>query len=180
MNLVLVGYRGTGKTAVAAELAARRGLAVVHLDAEIERRAGKRIPQIVADAGWPAFRDLEQEVVRTFAARDGLVLDCGGGVVEREANFAVLRQAGPVIWLTASVDTIVRRIAGDGQRPSLTGTKSFTEEVAEVLARRTPLYQRLAHYVVDTDARTIDAVVAEIERLLDEAERPDCFPGALP
>ena len=76
--------------------------------------------------------------------------------------------------------TIVRRIAGDGQRPSLTGTKSFTEEVAEVLARRTPLYQRLAHYVVDTDARTIDAVVAEIERLLDEAERPDCFPGALP
>ena len=92
------------------------------------------IPRIVAEVGWPGFRDLEEEVVRTFATRDGLVLDCGGGVVEREANFAVLRRAGPVIWLTASVATIVQRIAGDSQRPSLTGTKSFTDEVAEVLA----------------------------------------------
>jgi shikimate kinase len=166
MNLVLVGYRGTGKTAVAALLAARRGLEIVHLDAEIERRAGKPIPQIVADVGWPGFRDLEEEVVRAFAARDGLVLDCGGGVVEREANFAVLRRAGPVIWLKASVATIVARIAHDRQRPSLTGTKSFTDEVAEVLERRTPLYQRIAHGAVETDFRTLEEVVAEIERLL--------------
>ena len=126
------------------------------------------IPQIVAEVGWPGFRDLEEEIVRTFAARDGLVLDCGGGVVEREANFAVLRRAGPVIWLKASVATIVRRIAGDSQRPSLTGTKSFTDEVAEVLERRTPLYQRIAHYEVDTDSRTVAEVAAEIERLLND------------
>lgn len=170
MNLVLVGYRGAGKTAVAALLASRRGLEVVHLDAEIERRAGKPIPQIVADVGWPGFRDLEEEVVRALAARDGLLLDCGGGVVEREANFAVLRRAGPVIWLKASGATIVERIAGDNQRPSLTGTKSFTEEVAEVLERRTPLYQRIAHYEVDTDSRTVAEVAAEIERLLGRPE----------
>jgi len=168
MNLVLVGYRGTGKTAVAALLAARRGLEVAHLDAEIERRAGKPIPQIVADVGWPGFRDLEEEIVRTFAARDGFVLDCGGGVVEREANFAVLRRAGPVIWLTASVATIVARIASDSQRPSLTGAKSFTDEVAEVLERRTPLYQRISHYAVATDSRTVEEVVAEIERRLND------------
>ncbi len=168
MNLVLVGYRGTGKTAVAALLAARRGLEVVHVDAEIERRAGQPIPQIVAEVGWPGFRDLEEDIVRTFATRDGLVLDCGGGVVEREANFAVLRRAGPVIWLKASVATIVQRIAGDSQRPSLTGTKSFTDEVAEVLARRTPLYQRISHSEVDTDSRTVAEVAAEIERLLND------------
>ena len=168
MNLVLVGYRGTGKTAVAALLAARRGLEVVHVDAEIERRAGQPIPQIVAEVGWPGFRDLEEEIVRTFATRDGLVLDCGGGVVEREANFAVLRRAGPVIWLKASVATIVQRIAGDSQRPSLTGTKSFTDEVAEVLERRTPLYQRISHSEVDTDSRTVAEVAAEIERLLND------------
>ena len=166
MNLVLVGYRGTGKSAVASLLAQHFGLRVVHLDAEIERRAGKRIPEIVAAAGWPGFRDLEEEIVRTFAAQDGLVLDCGGGVIEREANFEVLRSAGPVIWLKASTDTIVQRIAGDDQRPSLTGSKSFTDEVAEVLERRTPLYQRISHYQVDTDPLAVEDVAAEIERLL--------------
>jgi shikimate kinase len=168
MNIVLVGYRGTGKTAAASLLGARRGWPVVHLDAEIVRRAGRSIPDIVADVGWPGFRDLEEEVVRSCARGDSCVLDCGGGVVEREANVPILRGTGPVVWLRASVATIVRRIADDSQRPSLTGAKSFTDEVAQVLARRTPLYQRIAHCHVDTDARTIEEVVAEIEQLLSD------------
>jgi shikimate kinase len=167
MNLVLIGYRGTGKSSVAAQLAPRLGLDVVHLDAEIERRAGRSIPAIVAELGWPGFRDLEEAVVRDGAARQGVILDCGGGVVEREANFDVLRRCGPVVWLRASVAVIVQRIAGDSQRPSLTGTQSFTDEVAEVLARRTPLYQRLAHYEVDTDRRSIDQITQDIVRMLD-------------
>ncbi|MHB8973335.1 MAG: shikimate kinase [Pirellulaceae bacterium] len=170
MNIVLVGYRGTGKTAVAALLAQHLGLGLVHLDAEIERRAGKRIPQLVDEVGWPGFRDLEEEIVCTFAARDGLVLDCGGGVIERDANFSTLQQAGPVIWLKASVATIVQRIQGDGQRPSLTGKQSFTDEVAEVLERRTPRYRQIAHHEVETDARTVEQVAAEIERLLKSNE----------
>lgn len=164
MNVVLIGYRGTGKSAVAPQLAEKLELRVVVLDQEIERRAGQRIPAIVEARGWAGFRDLEEEVVRSFAAQDGQVLDCGGGVVEREANFAVLRAAGPVIWLRASTDTIVRRIAGDTQRPSLTGAKSFTDEVAEVLARRAPLYQQLAHVAIDTDHWTVEQVVDEILR----------------
>ncbi len=123
-------------------LAERFGLQVVHLDAEIERKAGKRIPEIVEAVGWPGFRDLEEEVVCTLASQDGLVIDCGGGVIERDANFEMLRNAGPVVWLQASPATIVARIGGDDQRPSLTGTKTFTDEVVEVLQRRTPLYQR--------------------------------------
>ncbi|MCU0959676.1 MAG: shikimate kinase [Pirellulaceae bacterium] len=167
MNVVLIGYRGTGKTSVAAQLAQQLGLEAVHLDAEIERRAGRSIPEMVAELGWPGFRDLEEAVVRDSAARQGVVLDCGGGVVEREANFDVLRRSGPVVWLRASVPVIVQRIAGDSQRPSLTGTRSFTDEVAEVLARRTPLYQRLAHYEVDTDGRSIDQIAQDIVRMLD-------------
>jgi shikimate kinase len=151
-------------------LAQRLGLGVVHLDAEIERCAGKSIPRIVDEVGWPGFRDLEEEIVRTFAAQDGLVLDCGGGVIERDANFAVLRQAGPVIWLNASVATIVQRIQGDSQRPSLTGKKSFTEEVAEVLERRAPRYRQIAHHEVDTDSLAVEQVAAEIERLLKSDE----------
>ena len=166
MNVVLVGYRGTGKSAVAQVLARELGLRVVSLDAELQRRAGQSIPEIVQAVGWPGFRDLEEEIVRTFAAQDGQVLDCGGGVIEREANFAPLRAAGPVVWLKASTAAIVARIQGDNQRPSLTGTKSFTDEVDEVLQRRTPLYRRIAHHEVDTDGRTIAEVAAEILRIV--------------
>jgi shikimate kinase len=166
MNVVLVGYRGTGKSAVGQRLAEDLQLQLVSLDAEIQKRAGCSIPEIVDQRGWPGFRDLEEEIVRAFAARDGQVIDCGGGVIEREANFDVLRSAGPVIWLKASTETIVQRIAGDSQRPSLTGTKSFTDEVAEVLQRRTPLYQRIAHHAVDTDGATIDEVLAQVRALL--------------
>ena len=63
MNVVLVGYRGTGKSVVAEVLGRELGLDVVSLDAEIERRAGKRIPTIVEEAGWSAFRDMEEEVL---------------------------------------------------------------------------------------------------------------------
>jgi len=166
MNVVLVGYRGTGKSAVGQLLADRLGLRVVSLDAKLQGIAGKSIPEIVQEVGWPGFRDLEEQVVATFAARDGQVIDCGGGVIEREANFERLRAAGPVVWLKASTATIVHRIQGDTQRPSLTGAKSFTDEVDEVLQRRTPLYGRIAHYEVDTDGRTIDDIAAEIVQLV--------------
>ena len=169
MNVVLVGYRGTGKSAIADALARELGLRVVSLDAEIQRKAGTSIPEIVEECGWSGFRDLEQEIVHAFAVQDGQVIDCGGGVIEREANFAPLRAAGPVIWLRASPATIVQRIAGDDQRPSLTGTKSFTDEVVEVLQRRTPLYQRISHHGVDTDDRTVQAIAAEICELVARA-----------
>jgi shikimate kinase len=166
MNVVLVGYRGTGKSAVGQLLADQLGLRVVSLDAELQGMAGRSIPEIVQEVGWPGFRDLEERVVAKFAAQDGQVIDCGGGVIEREANFDRLRAAGPVVWLKASTATIVDRIQGDTQRPSLTGAKSFTDEVEEVLQRRTPLYRRIAHHEIDTDGRTIEDIAAGIIRLV--------------
>jgi shikimate kinase len=165
VNVVFIGYRGTGKSAVAHRVARTLGLVVVSLDTEIVKAARKPIPEVVSERGWPGFRDLEEEMVRTFATRDGQVLDCGGGVVERESNHDTLRRCGSVVWLTATVETIVRRIAGDDQRPSLTG-RSFTDEVAEVLERRTPLYRRLAHHEVPTDDRSLEAIAEEIVRLV--------------
>ena len=166
MNVVLVGYRGTGKSTVGQLLAGRLGLHLVSLDAELERKACKSIPDIVQQVGWPGFRDLEEQIVAEFAAQDGQVIDCGGGVIEREANFERLRAAGPVVWLKASAGTIVSRIQGDSQRPSLTGARSFTEEVEEVLKRRTPLYRRIAHYEVDTDGRRVEDIAAEIATMV--------------
>jgi shikimate kinase len=164
VNLVLIGYRGTGKSAIARMLATLLDRQVVSLDQEIVRLAGMPIPDIVAAHGWNHFRDLEEQVCREFGAQEGIIIDCGGGVVEREANSASLRAGGKVFWLRATPTTIVGRIGGDSARPSLTGSKSFTEEVEEVLGRRTPLYERLAHAAIDTDGRTLDDLASTIAR----------------
>ena len=164
MNVVLVGYRGTGKSSVARLLGIELRRPVISLDEEIVRRADKGVPEIVAERGWEGFRDLEEEVCRAAAAGRHTIIDCGGGVVERENNFEVLRGAGMVFWLSASPQTIVRRIEGDDQRPSLTGSKSFTDEVVEVLGRRIPLYRRMAHHEVSTDGRSVEQVADEILR----------------
>ena len=170
MNLVLIGYRGTGKSVVARRLATLLDRRVVSLDEEIVRAAGMPIPEIVAAHGWGRFRDLEEAACRTCAAQDNLIIDCGGGVVERQANVESLRTGGRVFWLRATPATIVGRIGGDSSRPSLTGNKSFTEEVEEVLERRTPLYERMSHAIVDTDGRSPDELAATIARRFRAAE----------
>jgi shikimate kinase len=170
LNLVLVGYRGTGKSAIARRLAVLLARRAVSLDEEIVRAAGMPITAIVAAHGWSHFRDLEEAACREYGSQDGLIIDCGGGVVEREANLASLRARGRVYWLRATPGTIVGRISGDKSRPSLTGIRSFTEEVEEVVFRRTPLYERVAHDVVDTDGRRLDDLADIIARRFRAAE----------
>ncbi len=167
MNLVLIGYRGTGKSTVGRILARRLNRELVSTDAEIVKRAKLSIPEIVKQFGWEHFRDLESAVCRDVAARDRLVIDTGGGAILRPENVEALRKNGTLVWLTASVDTITRRIGGDTQRPSLTGTKSFTEEIREVLSERTPKYQAAADHVVATDGVSTAEVAERILRQTD-------------
>jgi shikimate kinase len=162
MNLVLIGYRGAGKSEVGKILAARLGMKLVGMDAEIVRQAGMSIPQIVESFGWPGFRDRETEEARKLAGFDNLVIDTGGGIIERPENIEVLRRNARIFWLKASVDTIVSRIRGDSERPSLTSGKTFTEEVAEVLERRIPGYRSSAPYELETDGSNPKQVAAAI------------------
>ncbi len=166
MNLVLIGYRGTGKSTVGKVLARKLGRTVVSTDPEIVKRANLPVPEIVKQFGWDHFRDLESAVCRDFAARDQLIIDTGGGAILRPENVAVLQKSGMLVWLTATVDTITRRIGGDTQRPSLTGTKSFTEEIRDVLTERTPKYQAAAAHVVSTDGVSTAEVAERILRLM--------------
>lgn len=151
MNIVLIGYRGTGKSVVGRILADRLDMTLKGMDAMIVERAGMPIPQIVAEQGWPGFRDLESDLARELGAAENMVIDTGGGVIERLENVEALRVNGRVFWLTAGTDTIVERIQDDTQRPALVEGKTFTEEVAEVLERRTPLYDAAAHHTIATD-----------------------------
>lgn len=170
MNIVLIGYRGTGKSSVGKLLAERSGRTLVSTDAEVVRRAGQSIPEIVAQHGWDRFRDLESEVCRDLAGRDGLIIDTGGGAILRQENVDQLKANGIVFWLTAEVPTISRRIGGDTQRPSLTGTKSFLEEIEEVLRERTPKYRAAADHTIATDNKTIAEIAETIQAVLQAAK----------
>ena len=171
MNIILIGYRGTGKSVVGKILAQRLSMDYVGMDANIVKRAGMTIPQIVEQFGWARFRDIETEAARALAGRDNLVVDTGGGVIERPENMPALKASGPVFWLKASVETIVQRIRRDDQRPALTEGKSFTEEVAEVLQQRRNKYRRAARYEIDTDDLTPDQVAGRIIDIVQPGDR---------
>ncbi len=162
MNIVLIGYRGTGKSAVGKLVADSLGLEYISMDARIVEKAGMSIPAIVESHGWTTFRDMESEVARELAQADNLLIDSGGGVIERPENIVALQVNSRIVWLKASVDTIVSRIQGDTERPSLTGGKSFTEEVAEVLERRAPKYKDAAQHEIDTDLLTPEQIADRI------------------
>ena len=162
MNIVLIGYRGTGKSVVGKLLAARFRMQCIGMDAEIVKRAGMSIPEIVEKYGWQKFRDIESEEARKLATLDSVVIDTGGGVIERPENIEALKTNSCIFWLKASVDTIVSRIQGDTERPALTAGKTFTEEVTEVLELRNPKYKNSAQFEIDTDDLTPEQVAARI------------------
>ncbi|RMH59298.1 MAG: shikimate kinase [Candidatus Hydrogenedentota bacterium] len=149
-NIVLIGYRGTGKTTIARILAGRLHRSVISTDDEIVHRAGKSIPEIVEAQGWDSFRDLEEAVVEEVTRRQDVIVDCGGGVILREANRRRIRERGLVVWLVLPPSLIAERIGEDPNRPTLTG-RGTLEEIEDVLAEREPLYRETAHLVVSTE-----------------------------
>jgi shikimate kinase len=170
MNIVLIGYRGTGKSAVGKLVSERLQMKCIAMDSKIVEKAGMSIPDIVENHGWTAFRDMESEVTRELAELDDIIIDTGGGVIERSENIDVLQANSCIIWLKASVGAIVSRIQGGTERPSLTGEKSFTEEVAEVLERRTPRYRNAAQYEIDTEQLTPEQVADRIIQIWNKGE----------
>jgi shikimate kinase len=168
MNLVLIGYRGTGKSAVARLLAERLGWPWFDADDEIERRAGKTVAQIFADDGEPAFRDWETRVIADLAQRDQTVIALGGGAVLRPENRAAIAKRGYVVWLSATAETIWERLQADAatasRRPNLTAAGGITEIIA-TLHQREPIYRGCAQLAVDTEnksaAQVADAILAQ-------------------
>jgi shikimate kinase len=164
MLVFLIGYRGTGKSTVARLLAMRLGYEWMDADVEIELLAGKSIAAIFADEGEPVFREMESQVVAELARRENIVIALGGGAVLRAENRRAIA-AGTVIWLKASVETILERLAGDpatlDRRPNLT-TQGGRDEVLKLLAEREPIYRVCANFEVDTDNKDPFDIADEI------------------
>lgn len=178
-NLVLVGYRGCGKSTVGRVVAARLDWSFVDTDERIAARAGKSIRAIFAEEGEPAFRALESTIIAEVARGAQQVVSVGGGAVLLETNRAALRAAATCIWLTAEPEELHRRITADPQtatlRPPLTD-RVGVDEVRALLASRAPLYASTADHVLNTDDRTVAQVAEAVLALVQPgaAEHGGC------
>jgi shikimate kinase len=169
MNIIFTGYRCTGKTSAGRRLAQLLGCAFYDADERIVQLAGRSVERIVAEKGWPAFREVERAVVLELSGKDNCVIAPGGGAVLDERNVEALKKNGLFVWLVADTATIVRRLKkdqkGGAPRPSLSG-KPVEAEVQEVLIQREPVYRRIADLTVDTSALTVEEVVKSIAQKL--------------
>ena len=164
-NVILIGFMGTGKTSTGKCLASRLGFAFLDLDKYIEEREGSTIPVIFAERGEAYFRAAEKEAVAAAAARKNTVIATGGGTVKEPENMERLRQSGPVVCLTADIDTIVARTSRRGERPLLDQSDDRRQAVAELLESRRSLYEQ-ADCSIDTSDRSPLEIAEEICRFL--------------
>jgi shikimate kinase len=158
--IVVVGFMGAGKTSAGRKLAAALGLPFDDSDQVIEARAGRAIAQIFAEDGEPAFRALEAQVIAELVAGPPMVLALGGGAVENPDTRAALR-AATVVHVSVSFQQAMARVGGDARRPML-----GRPDIAEVYARRQPLYSAVADIEVLTDGRQLGEVVERIRAAL--------------
>lgn len=165
---MLIGMRGVGKTNIARRVCFLTKRPVMSTDVLIEYDSGLPIPQYVAERGWPAFRDIEYEVIRKLTKLDGLVVDAGGGVVVdldeqglevfSQRKVDLLRSGGRIVFLRGDIERLANKVAGDPSRPQLDARRS----AVELMRTRLPFYERAADWVIDVEGRQRPDIAEEI------------------
>lgn len=160
MMITLTGFMGSGKTTVGKVLADFLGCPFMDLDDLIVKKAGKSIPEIFAQDGESAFRQLEARLLRQTVEKyteNTVVLALGGGAVTAPASAALLREKTVCIYLRASLETLLQRLEGE-----TAGRPLADASLAARSAAREPIYEETAHVIIDTDGLTPDEVADEI------------------
>jgi shikimate kinase len=171
MSIILIGYRGSGKTTLGRALAERISWPFLDLDHVITDRAGLSIREIFKQHGEPHFRRLETEHLLESLKLTNHVLSLGGGAVLAEQNRRAIKDAGhPVIYLRADAEELHRRIQADpataAQRPGLTHLGGNAEEIRQLLALREPVYQQVKTMELHVAGRAVAKLVDELQHAM--------------
>ncbi len=163
-NIILIGFMGAGKTTVGKLLARERGMKFIDTDERIEAEQEKSIPDLFAEYGEPYFRDLETGLLKKMQDdTSGAVISVGGGMPVRKENRTLLRNLGCVVYLSATKETILKRVKGDGSRPMLNG-EDLEARVEKLMQDREALYRQAAHLDIRTDRRSVYQVLQIIDQ----------------
>ncbi len=167
-NLILIGPMGAGKSTIGKRLALRLGLSFLDLDDWIEDHCGATIPLIFEVEGEAGFRKREHEALVDAVKCGGRLIATGGGCVLREDNREVIRGGGFVVWLAASVEEQLRRLARDRKRPLLRAPDREAR-LRTLAAERDPIYAGLADFRYLAGATTPERAAADLAHRLDGA-----------
>ncbi|MDF1588622.1 MAG: shikimate kinase AroK [Gammaproteobacteria bacterium] len=166
-NIFLVGPMGAGKSTVGKQLAKSLGRDFYDSDKELEKRTGVSISWIFEMEGEQGFRIREQKIIDELTGLKDIVLATGGGVVLAEENRRILRSRGHVVYLSASVEQLLKRTAKDKSRPLLQ-TDNPRQRIKEIISQRDPLYRDVADIELRTGDQSIQHVVSGLIKQLEQ------------
>ncbi len=171
--LFLSGFSGSGKSTIGPLLANSLGFEFIDLDREIELAAGKSINRIFAEDGEAAFRELELRTLERIGIREQLVVSLGGGVLENDRCFELIRRTGTLIYIKSSPEILSLRLQHKTDRPLLKGPsgeklprEQIQQRISDILEQREPRYQK-ADLIIVTDSKKIGTTVEEMTRKIE-------------
>ena len=165
-NIVLVGFMGTGKTSIAKKIAEKLDREFIEMDSLIEEREQMSINEIFKIKGESYFRSIENAIVKELTKKNNLVISTGGGIVLNPDNIDSLEQNGLLICLDADPEEIYRRVSREQHRPLLEVSDPL-KKIRELLDFRKPYYDKVFVHI-NTNGKSIDAIVKDIEKLVNE------------
>ncbi|WP_024294579.1 shikimate kinase [Lacrimispora indolis] len=169
-NIALIGFMGTGKSTVSKYLKDVLAMNEVDVDAMIVEDQKMPIKDIFAQYGEEYFRNCESSAILSLQNCRQTIISCGGGAVMREENVKNLKKGSRIVLLTASPESILERVKGDGGRPILNGNMNV-EFIKELMAKRKDFYEKAADIIIETDHKSVDRICEELITSLVQFEQ---------
>ncbi len=156
-KIVLIGFRGAGKTTIGKKLAEQLDWQYISTDEQLEMEVQMSISKFVSEEGWPLFRRLESDIIRELRDAEKAIIDCGGGVVENPQNMQDLRYQSLVVWVDANVDDLFKRLEKQRDRPLL-NQSDWRKDIEVNYRRREHLYRQYSDLQVNTSTDSPDSI----------------------
>lgn len=160
-RIVLIGFRGAGKTTIARQLANCLNWRYISTDEQVEHFAGKDINQLVEQEGWQMFRQIEHAIVNRLSREQQAVIDCGGGVVEDPENMRVLSRSSLIVWVDADISDLYQRLQKQNNRPLLS-EQDLKSDIDLHYRDRESLYGHYGQIYVNTSRETTETICKKI------------------
>jgi len=165
-RIVLIGFRGAGKSTLGILLSQRLGWDYISTDSQLEQQHHKTIAELVQESGWKKFREAEREIIKSLRNTIEAVIDCGGGIIEDPWNMKLLESHSLIIWVDADLNDLMERIQNDRiERPLLT-QKDMLADIRENYQRRRPLYDKYADFSVNSSHNSPEQLYQLIQKKL--------------